>query len=629
LIPFDSDPSVEIETLGYSRSVPPGRAQSVFASFGPKTLRPALAICAALAASMPSLRADPQLTSWYTFESGKYARIYETTADQTSGNAVTTWSRNGSAQSLPAYSGVQEVDYSTNWIYVRSTGLGFHVMGPWYLDAAKTQLFPNFPTNQHLLYRIPRTPTVPATKTINGGGAIGCFVDGVAMYNSWDAYYWNGSADVNGEVTPGSPGLWNRDAYVNEGLTFDPANAHQPQSDQYHYHANPPALRYLLGDGVSYNAATDTYSENPTNLRHSPILGWVSDGYPIYGPYGYSNPTNAGSGVRRMVSGYVLRNGGNGTVNLTLTGRTTLPAWAARAYNQSTNLSSSQYGPSVSSSYPLGRYMEDNDYLGDLGQTQGVNFDLDEYNGRFCITPDFPHGTYAYFVCIASNGTPVFPYNIAVQYYGSPTGASVTSISEAVVTNFTGGPNAPLQLAAPAVNAKNSTVTLAWSSVEGGTYQILSSTNLSTWSNQATNIPSQGITTTTNFTGNSKAGFYRAVRTALAAYDPVTSGSGGSGILNVSPTSGSRGTTFTLTIYLNSNAQPSPPPQNAPINSVMVGTITGTSDVHVSQTQVTSSITIPSNASTGAQTVSVTFPGPPNDPTNTVTYTLAGGFTIQ
>ena len=580
-----------------------------------------------------TVHGQPIVNSWQTYTGAKYARIYTNQTAALANNSVTTWKPNGrvvsGTQTNPVYAGVQSIRVSANWVYIQSSAMPNYVMGPWYLDAAKTQLFPNFPTNQHLIYRIPRTPAVPATKTINGGGAIGCFVDGVAMFNSWDAYYWNGSADVNGEVTPGDPGLWNRDAYVNEGVTFDPGNAHQPQSDQYHYHANPPALRYLLGDSVSYNAAADTYSENSTNLHHSPILGWVSDGYPVYGPYGYSNPTNAGSGVRRMISGYVQRNGSNGTVNLALTGRTTLPAWAARAYNQSTNLSSSQYGPSVSSSYPLGRYLEDNDYLGDLGQTQGVNFDLDEYNGRFCVTPDFPNGTYAYFVCIASNGTPVFPYNIAVQYYGSPTGGSVTSISEAVATNFTGGPNLPLQLAAPAVNAKSGIVTLAWSSIEGGTYQILSSTNLSTWSSKETNLASQGTTTTTNFSGNPKAEFYRAARTSLAAYDPVSSSGGGSGIASVSPTSGSRGTTFTLTINLSAGAQPSPPPQSAPINSVMVGAITGTSNVHVSQTEVTSSITIPANASAGAQTVSVTFPGPPDDPTNTVTYTLVGGFTIQ
>ena len=115
-----------------------------------------------------------------------------------------------------------------------------------------------------------------------------------------------------------------------------------------------------------------------------------------------------------MVSGYVLRDGQNGTQNLTVVGRTNIPQWAVRQYGVSAALS----GPTVSTTYPLSRYMEDNDYLGDLGQTQGVQFGLDEYNGRWCVTPEFPGGTYAYFVCISSNGAPVYPYNIGRAFYG-------------------------------------------------------------------------------------------------------------------------------------------------------------------------------------------------------------------
>ena len=39
-----------------------------------------------------------------------------------------------------------------------ATGLAGHIMGPWYLDAAKTQNFPNFPSNTAKIYRIPRVP---------------------------------------------------------------------------------------------------------------------------------------------------------------------------------------------------------------------------------------------------------------------------------------------------------------------------------------------------------------------------------------------------------------------------------------------------------------------------------------
>jgi hypothetical protein len=589
----------------------------------------ALALFATL--TIGPLHADPQLTSWFTTYSCQYARIYSNAASETTGNAVTTWSNGSQTQALPAYDGIQEIDSSTDWIYALSTGLGSHIMGPWSVG------FPNLPENQKTLFRFPRTPAAPATKSLNGGGAIGIFVDGVAMFNSWDAFYYDGSADTS--ATGNTGGYWNHDAYVNEGATFDPAYAHQQNTGTYHYHADPIALRYFLGDQVSYNAVSNSYSELKNVVtKHSPILAWVGDGYPLYGPYGYSNPTNANSGIRRMISGYVPRNGLNGTDNLSTNNapRTYLPAWALREYTAAGAQNGTTNGPAVSSSYPFGRYLEDNAYLGDLtnshtGQPyqQGTDFDLDEYNGRFCVTPEFPNGTYAYFVCISSNGVPVYPYNIGRAYYGNPTGGSVTAITETVTTNFLGGTNSPFKLAP--LTRQNSAVTLVWSAVEGGSYEVESTTNLSTWSVVASNLsPVKIIGSCTNVTALDKC-YYRVARTGVASFDPATGSNGSTdgGILSVSPMSANPGATFTLTINLNSAANPAPPPQNAPINSVTVGTITGSSNTHVSQTEVTSSITIPANATPGAVTVTVIFPGPQTDPSMTVTYTLANGFTIK
>lgn len=583
------------------------------------------------------LRADPQITSWFTAYNGRYARVYTNSTMQADGNALLTWSNSSMSQTLPAYSGIQEIDFSADWIYLRSTGLGIHVMGPWSTG------FPNLPTNQKIFYRIPRTSTLttPTNKTLNGGGAIGYFVDGVSMFNSWDAYYWSGSADTSGGNTGG---YWNRDAYVNEGSTFDPAYAHQQNTGTYHYHADPIALRYLLGDHVVFNSSTKIYTESTAPVtNHSPLLGWVCDGLPLYGPYGYSNPTNPASGVRRMVSGYVPRNGQNGTDNISTTGsaRTYLPAWALREYANMT-LNGTTNGPTVSSSYPFGRYMEDNAYLGDLTNSAtgsnyvlGVDFDLNEYNCRYCVTPEFPGGTYAYFVSISSdtsNAVPTFPYNIGHAYYGNPTGASVTTLSESVTTNYLGGPNAGSVISTPSWS--NKTVTLVWSAVEGGTYQVQSSANFTNWSTNTSGVlPNTNlnpVVITGSYSGGSSGSnnFFRVARTALASYDPVSSStSGGYGITSISPTNGNPGTTFTLTINLNSSVNP--PPASAPINSITVGSITGTSNDHVSQTEVTTSITIPSNATPGAQTVTVTFPGPPDDPSDTVSYTLVNGFTIN
>jgi hypothetical protein len=59
--------------------------------------------------------------------------------------------------------------------------------------------------------------------------------------------------------------------------------------------------------------------------------------------------------------------------------------------------------------------------------------------------------------------------------------------------------------------------------------------------------------------------------------------------------------------------------------SVSIGTNAGSNRVHVSATQVTASFTLPANAATGAQTVTVTF----TTPNGTNTYTLTNGFTVQ
>lgn len=488
-------------------------------------------LAAALAAVAVGLRAqtatptDPRITSWFVAPSGNYARLYESTAARNAGTAVTTWSRNQGVQSTPSYAGVMQVSYSDAWVYLRSSGLGYHTMGPWYLDAAKTQNFPNFPANQNVLYRIPRTSTIPATKTLTPAGAIGYFVDGVALFDNRDTFSYNNSS--GSDASPVNPvrgdGYWNRDAYVTEGVTFDDAFAHQAGAN-YHYHANTPAIRHLLGDNVDYNATTKAYAEKPTApTRHSPLLGWIADGYPIYGPYGYSRPMDATSGVRRMTPGYQKRDGTNGSTNLASTGRTTLPAWAVTAQNRSTaTLTSTQYGPAVSTEFVIGRYLEDYDSLAALGKVQGTDFDLDLYNGRFCVTPEFPNGTYAYFITIEADGTPKFPYALGRWYYGSPTGGRVTSgtIDENVTEYVRGGQALAINVTAVAAG---SGVLVSWTSVEGGTYSVATSSDGTTFTTAATGLTSAGLTTTYN--APTVANYYRVTLTAVATYD--TRGTGG------------------------------------------------------------------------------------------------------
>lgn len=567
---------------------------------------------------------DPRTNSWYTQNSTRYARIYTTDTDKTNGVSVTTWSNGQQSQTTPAYAGIQEVYSSASWVYIRSTGLGGHIMGPWYNDAVRTTAFVNMPANQKALYRFPRTPSVPTSK-ITTGGEVGYLVDGVKIFDSRDAVSYINSTGQDG-APPGAgttgDGIWNRDAYVNEATTFDPSLAHQQNTGVYHNHASPLALRYLLGDNVNFNPTNKLYTPNlnaPT--KHSPIIGWANDGFPIYGPFGYSSASNAASGVRRMVSGFVLRNGQSGTANLSATGRTTLAPWAQRAQNRTT-LTAAQYGPNVSTSFPLGRYVEDNDFLGDLGHAQGGGaFDLDEYNGRWCITPEFPDGTYAYFNAIDASGNPQYPYNVGRQYYGSPTAGTVTTLAETVVTNFVGGPNSVETMRAP--TRAGNMVVLTWSAIEGGTYRVEASTDLTTWTTNITGIAAVLNSGSHTNTSTESTKFFRVNRTTLASYDPVSGTSGSGGASSVVPGgSANRGTSVTVSITLPTN--PPQPPANAPITSVtLAGTITGTSTSYATQGTVVTTFTIPANAATGAQNVVVTFQsGPPP-------YTFTGGFTIN
>jgi len=417
--------------------------------------------------------ADPLLTSWFTLHSDATARLYRTDSARLAGESVTTWSNGRQTQGRPARTGIQQILFSTNWIYLRSTGLPSQIMGPWYLDAQHYRAFPNLPTDQNILLCLPRHPVVETDAEFQHLGDIGMTVDGVAIFDPTDSFSYSHAAGRDADPRAGlghGDGLWDRDAMVNEGQTFDPGLGHQQNWGRYHYHAQAIALRYELGDHVDFDPATKTYQESagePT--RHSPILAWLDDGYPVYGPYGYANPTNTASGLRRMISGYALRNGQNGTDDLNQTGRRSLPAWAARESDRSATLADDETGPDVSARYPLGHFVQDYAYRGDLGQTPGQDFDLDENNGRWCVTPEFPQGTYAYFTTIDAGGQPVYPYMMGMRYHGRPFGRVIRNIRERVVPYFTSATATAVKTSAASPGA--ATTTLVWQPGNDGGYQ--------------------------------------------------------------------------------------------------------------------------------------------------------------
>jgi hypothetical protein len=133
-------------------------------------------------------------------------------------------------------------------------------------------------------------------------------------------------------------------------------------------------------------------------------LGFAYDGFPVYGAYSYANTDGTGA-ITRMKSGYQLRN---------ITVRT--------HHADGTDVGD---GPAVSATYPLGTYREDYEWVANADASY-----LDEHNGRFCITPEYPAGIYCYFATVDANHNSTYPYIIGPTYYGNKTGVTVTSVTE-------------------------------------------------------------------------------------------------------------------------------------------------------------------------------------------------------
>jgi hypothetical protein len=61
---------------------------------------------------------------------------------------------------------------------------------------------------------------------------------------------------------------------------------------------------------------------------------------------------------------------------------------------------------------------------------------LKKYNGRWCKTPEFPSGTYVYFVATDSTGALAYPYTIGEKYYGTYTGNKNSQTIQSTATKY-------------------------------------------------------------------------------------------------------------------------------------------------------------------------------------------------
>ena len=129
----------------------------------------------------------------------------------------------------------------------------------------------------------------------------------------------------------------------------DESNAHTQPNGQYHYHGMPEAYLTKLNKGVAMT-----------------LVGFSVDGFPVYARYGYATATSAASAVRAMV-----------------------PSWRLKATPDA--------GRPAVAIFPMGTFTADYEYAAGSG-------DLDECNGRTGVTPEFPNGTYHYYI------TDTFPY---------------------------------------------------------------------------------------------------------------------------------------------------------------------------------------------------------------------------
>src|SRR5258706_1736951 len=121
-------------------------------------------------------------------------------------------------------------------------------------------------------------------------------------------------------------------------LGTDASHAHVQPNGAYHYHGIPVALVHVLADGKEKMV----------------IVGWAADGFPIYNTLGHSDPKDAASPLKMLKSSYRVKSG-------------------ERADG------------------PGGKY--DGKFLADYEYAAGLG-DLDECNGRFEITPEYPKGIY-------------------------------------------------------------------------------------------------------------------------------------------------------------------------------------------------------------------------------------------
>ena len=222
---------------------------------------------------------------------------------------------------------------------------------------------PNTISTQSINYNIPASPV--KTTTATDMATFGVLLNGVKLErDTAERYMGTGGGTWSYEaITPGfeegnSKGDDTQRPVRNNWLGSDCNNSHVQPNGQYHAHGLPEAYFQALR------------KETPSGMV---LAGYAADGFPIYLRYGHSTASDSASAIKVIEHSWVLKSG-------------TRADGPGGAYD--------------------GTFREDWEYSAGSGDT-------DECGGRTGPTPEFPGGTYHYYI------TDDYPY-IPRCVFGTP-----------------------------------------------------------------------------------------------------------------------------------------------------------------------------------------------------------------
>jgi hypothetical protein len=227
-----------------------------------------------------------------------------------------------------------KIEIQGNYRVITANGIPNHTTGQF-----PNRGNPNSISPQRYSFRVPANPKISEKPTPLQHQDFGVAINGIP-FDPLTAEFYNRDRNSG----------WNEEAIYHGigGLGIDQANAHVQPTGAYHYHSVPLPL--------------------VSSKNNMILVGWAADGFPMYGPYGPTDPMDLKSTFKALRGSFKLKEG-------------TRPSGPGGVYD--------------------GKYVQDWEYKAKLG-------DLDECNGRFGITPEFPNGTYYY---VVTNDYPWVPRN--------------------------------------------------------------------------------------------------------------------------------------------------------------------------------------------------------------------------